>query len=704
MTTPIVLANDALRLDFSPDTGALTGLTAVGLDWPILDRPHLGLSFKLQVPNGRRHNNPVDGEKQKLTSHRLASDGTSVHFVWDGVDSLHAGRLDIRVEMEVRLESAKAVWSVTIVNQSGLVVEAVHAPYLGDLRHPPGSERFGMTLANYAGPNHLDLWPQMPNRRGYFGVDQPTVMGGFPPGTAAPMLPFALLRTDQQGLFVGIDSRSWDFVGPMAELLPGYRRSIDARVPEGDRIGQHEVQTRFGMVHLPYIQPGETRALTPIAIAPYRGTWHAGCDLYRNSTVRPPSAVPPAWVKEPHSWLQIHVNSPEGEARIAYRDLVPLAAELKKHGILGFQITGWNRGGQDQDNPSHDTDPLLGSWDDLRDAIRQIQALGVKVILFAKYTWADRHTEWFRQHLHRLAVTDPNGDYYVYKGYQYQTPAQLFDINTRRLIPMCFLSDEYLAICDAEFRKIVALGADGFLFDECMHHNPAFLCFHPDHGHRPGMPCYANDNHLIERFHRISDPVRPDFCFAGEALYDWEFAAYHLSYFRTDSTQHSPWHRYLRPEGAIMTAVTGFDDREMVAQCLLYRYIISYEPFNFKGRPEDYPLTLAYGKQMDALRAELRRWFWDGEFRDTQGATVTGADGKPHHPYTVFLPQGGGAPGLVIANYDLKDPAAFKVAIDGQDLATYRYRLIDDPTWKPALGGITIPARSAVVLVANHPR
>jgi hypothetical protein len=276
-----------------------------------------------------------------------------------------------------------------------------------------------MTLNGYSGPNNMELWPQMLNRRGYFGVDFPTVMGGYQ-GTTAPMNPFSLLRTEEKGLYVGIDASSWEFVGPMAELLPGHDRSIDSRVPDNDRIGQHEVYTRFGMVHMPYIQPGETRSLTPVAIAPYKGTWHTGCDIYRKSVVRPPSAVPPAWVREPHSWLQIHVNSPEGEARVSYRDLVPLAAEMKKHGIEGFQITGWNYGGQDQDNPCHDTDPLLGTWHELRDAIRQIQAMGVKVILFAKYTWGDRHTEWFRKHLHRLAVTDPYGDYYHYSK-QYHT-------------------------------------------------------------------------------------------------------------------------------------------------------------------------------------------------------------------------------------------------------------------------------------------
>jgi hypothetical protein len=196
-------------------------------------------------------------------------------------------------------------------------------------------------------------------------------------------------------------------------------------------------------------------------------------------------------------------------------------------------------------------------------------------------------------------------------------------------------------------------------------------------------------------------PANPDFCFAGEALYDWEFGAYHFSYFRTESTGHVPWFRYLRPRAAISTAVTGFDDREMIAQCLLYAYVISYEPFNFKGRPEDYPLTLEYGKKMDALRTELRRWFWDGECRDTLGARVTNADGKPHHPYSVFMPRDGGAPGVAIANYSPDKEVVLRLAIEGQDAAAYRYRLIDDAAWRSAADGVRIPARGAAVVISG---
>ena len=46
----LVLQNDTLRLTFDRARGALVGLAAVQTGWEILDRPHLGLSFRLLVP------------------------------------------------------------------------------------------------------------------------------------------------------------------------------------------------------------------------------------------------------------------------------------------------------------------------------------------------------------------------------------------------------------------------------------------------------------------------------------------------------------------------------------------------------------------------------------------------------------------------------------------------------------------------------
>lgn len=712
------LQNETLRLEFDRTTGALVGLTAHPSGWPILDRPNLGLSFRLLVPlasddpldvefaarMGRpqpsRRNNAVYGEKQALSDLQIAPDGTGAVFTWDNVVSELGGPLPIKVVLTVTLTARQAVYAVTVENRSPHIVENVYCPYLGDVQHPADAEWLKTFLYSYASAQEWSLWPTYQNFRGYFGSDYPVQFGPWGPSSGTPTAPYILLRGPHEGLYVGAAAASPELVAWHTELRPGYSSSIDARVPEERTIGGLDVATRFAAVHVPYIQPGETRDLTPVALEAYRGGWQHGSDIYkawRATWLK--IAEPPAWASEPHAWQQLHINSPEDELRLRFTDLPKMAEECARHGVRAIQLVGWNDGGQDQGNPSHSPDPRLGTYEELKEAIARCHALGVKIILFSKYTWADRATARFRSDLVRLAIKDPYGDYYHFGGYQYQTATQLLDINTKRLIPMCFLAEEYLAVADAEFRKTLDLGAAGILFDECLHHSPALLCFDESHGHRYGAPVYANDNRLIRNFARISGPVDPDFLYCGEACYDWEFQTYQLSYHRSENKKHIPLMRYLEPRAQLMTAVTGFNDRNMINQCLLYRYIISYEPYNFKGHLDDYPLTMAYGRQMDALRTELRDYFWDGEYRDVIGATVTTADGQPHHPYAVYLHRSTGQPGLVLANYDEHAAVTLHVALDsGEPLA--RYRLVDAPQWHSTADGIVLPPQSAAVAIA----
>ena len=109
------------------------------------------------------------------------------------------------------------------------------------------------------------------------------------------------------------------------------------------------------------------------------------CDIYktwRNTWIK--QAQPPAWASEPHAWQQIHINSPEDELRAALPRPAQVAEECARHGVKAIQLVGWNDGGQDQGNPSHDPDPRLGTLDELKEAIAECQALGVKIILFCQ--------------------------------------------------------------------------------------------------------------------------------------------------------------------------------------------------------------------------------------------------------------------------------------------------------------------------------
>lgn len=682
-----------LNLEFDRVHGALIGMTANDTGWCIQRRPELGLSWRLLVPiNEELRNNPVYGEKQALTSVTETED--ALCFVWKKIVSERAGELDITITVTVKAEQGQAVWYTDIDNRSPYTVEAAYSPYLGDLAHPEGSEWFKAFSYKYASAEDCNLWPTFDSQFGYYGLEYPTQYGRDSLSSGTPKAPFILLHNEMQGLYVGGKSGSSELVAWHLEHRPGWGSSIDARVSDRDEIEGTPVHTLFAPVHMCYIQSGEQRALTPIALEAYVGGWQKGADIYKSwRDTWMPTAVTPDWVREPHAWLQLHINSPEDELRLRYVDLPKVAAECAANGVSVIQLVGWNDGGQDQGNPSHSFDPRLGTFEELKQAITDCQALGVKIILFAKFVWADRGTKWFRDELHRYAVRDPYGDYYMHPGYRYFTPTQLLDINTKRLIPMCFGSQPYMDICMNEFKKFIDLDCDGFLFDECMHHTPAQLCFDTSHGHRYGWSVYERDRDFIKMLQKAPG-LRKDFLFAGEALYDWELEVYGLSYQRSEDKQFLPVTRYLRPHAAVMTAITGFEDRNMVNQCLMYRYIISYEPYNFKGWLHDFPVTLEYGKCMDALRAEYRKYFWDGEFRDSCGATVTQANGCTHHPYARFEAEDGSS-ALVICNYE-DEAVCVGAQLDAGELSNYR--LVDDAELKPIAGGIVIPARSAAIV------
>jgi hypothetical protein len=191
--------------------------------------------------------------------------------------------------------------------------------------------------------------------------------------------------------------------------------------------------------------------------------------------------------------------------------------------------------------------------------------------------------------------------------------------------------------------------------------------------------------------------------FSIEGAYDWEFENYALSYHRSEERTHLPLHRYTAPRQQMVTAATGFNDRNMINQCLLYRYMVSYEPWNFKGRLSDFPDTVLYGQRLQALREQARAWIWDGTFRDTVGASVVNqASGAEHHPYTVFE-DSDGTRAVCIANYD-GDAVDLTVRADQDAPRRWYARMLDEDDWSiVGDGSVTLPGRSAAVLLPREP-
>lgn len=689
----VKLRTENLLLVFSKDNGSLIQVKSNISGWVFHRRAELGLSWRLQVPlNEELKNNAVLGEEQILSG--IQENKDEVIFTWNNVRSKRTGILDISVTITVRIEDGQVVWYTEINNQSPYVVESVYSPYIGDVTPPDQSKLFEVFFESYNSKRTLSLWPVFEDNCGYWGVDYGTqyIKG-------VPEAPYVLLNNGKEGMYFGVKTDSCEMVSWHSELRPGYENSMDYKVPKEIVVNDEKVHIRFAAIHMPYIMPKEKRNLTPIIMDTYKGTWHYGTDIYKKWIEKYrmyTTANIPEWVLKPNSWLQFQMNSPEDELRMKFKELPGLAEECRKYGISAIQLVGWNYGGQDQNNPLHDPDHRLGTFEELKEAISKCQNMGIKIILFTKFTWADQATEWFRKELIKYSIKNPYGDYYWTDGYYYQTPAEQLGISSKPLIPMCFGSKEYLDICVNEFKKLIALNCDGILYDECQHHGPAYLCFDSTHEHRLGFPVYQNDRLLVREMSETAG-MRKDFLFSGEACYDWEATCYGLSYHRSQDAAYVPVTRYTRPFWPMMTAVTGFNDRNMINQCLLYRFLISYEPYNFKGKPCDCGRTIEYGNKVDEFRMKYKEYVWDAEFQDKKGAVVQTREGEEFYSYAVYRTEKRRYV-LVLANYSETQTICLNAKLENEDLN--RYRLVEDESWKEIADGIVIPPLSAALAIS----
>ncbi len=689
LSNEVVLQDKEVLAAFDASSGALTGFRRKSTQWAVQRRPELGISFRLLAPLPHRRDNFVLGQKQRAVEVKKISDH-QVRIEWKDLVSEHGGVLPMTFTATATLENGAVEFDSELINESPLWVETIDYPYLGDLASPTRETSLSSEHMWYDNLVRDELYPDFRNEKGYWGVDFPTKT------VESKQSLFCLIQSPQEGVYVAMRDPTQPYLLEFTfEQHPGTLDSISALVPQKDEISGVPVHLEFRACHFVFAHPHSTRKLAPVVLRGYSGDWHAGVDVYkqwRASWFQKPHIA--GWVTGVNSWQQLQVNTPEQDYSIPYRDLPKYIDECAANGVGAIQLVGWNIEGQDGGDPCLDTDPGLGTWQQLRDAIAYAQGKGVKIILFGKLNWADMTTEWFKKEFYKYACTDPYGIPYQQGGYSYITPVQLAGINNHRREVMDFLCPTYRELAAEQFQKILALGAAGWLFDEVCHHGPVEYSFSPDHGYTPPGYIYAGDLPMSRRLRAAADRVNPDFIFAGEGPQDWLMQYYPVSYFRINGGSR-PVARYIDPYAPLMVAVTGFDDREMLNLILLNRYIISYEPYNFKGALTDFPLTLEYGKKIDALRRRYKSYLWGAEFRDTLGAQVR-SDGA--HRYSVFVtPTGKRA--IVIVNEERDKSIAAELSLPNHGALSVASP--EQPEARRASEKIGVPPRSAVVVMES---
>jgi hypothetical protein len=189
----------------------------------------------------------------------------------------------------------------------------------------------------------------------------------------------------------------------------------------------------------------------------------------------------------------------------------------------------------------------------------------------------------------------------------------------------------------------------------------------------------------------------------GEGPNDMLSQYYPVNYVRTwdgslGEAAHTPAWKYVDPNAKIATCLIGWDDREMVNQCLAYGYIINYEPYNYKGRITDIPDTVAYGQEALKLRRKLWDYIWLGKFTDVVGAKVSVTNGGTDYIYSVFENRKNGERAVVVANQSATEKLSAQVTLESGS-SDFRLFKVESDGEEDSYGEIIVKPRSLVVLV-----
>jgi hypothetical protein len=680
----LVLESEQLRVTIDRNTGCVQEIVSMDKAWKLQGA---GLRLHVPAPEHRFH---------YLTEHNASrphidSDSRHATLTWNGFKSDRMGTLDIEVNQSIQLVEGGIHFSYEIRNGSSAVIESYTYPRLQGMRPPAGEKHMRQVAWGYSGMSSRSLWPSFGSEVGYYGYDTPAQLRTL--GTDSQ---FCMVLSDTRGLYLGYhDEHQKQAVQLCFSLSPAWVDSFNENATDPSRKGG---DSAIGLDpnHLCFIQPAASGHSAALVLQPFSGDWHVGADIYkawRKTWFQPP--VRPAWVEDVHSWQQIQINSAEDRLSFPYKDLPQYAEACKRWGVTAIQLTGWQNGGQDRNFPVHDIDPRLGTAQEFKDAIAASQKIGVKIILFNKYAWADVTARDYASEFRKFAIVDPYGDPYMFNGYNYDTPTQIAGINARHGVGMCMASPEWRKRALVEFRKSVDLGASGILYDECFWHMGPY-CFSRSHGHALPGAVFAGDVPLIDEFRTIVDAK--EFVFAGESPYDIELQTYDMSYFRINHG-FIPLGRYIDPFAPMSVAITGWNDRQMINACLLYRFCFSYEPRDFHGKLDEMPVTMRYGQMMDDMRRRHREWIWDAEFRDSQGARVL-VNGEPLETYAVYR-RSDGRRAVVFANMSDTNSIVCEVQLEEPSTAELRWFSPEQPDAKTWSGRLEMaPGTAAIVFEA----
>ncbi len=381
----------------------------------------------------------------------------------------------------------------------------------------------------------------------------------------------------------------------------------------------------------PAVVPGEKMTVEHYRMAVSDKDWRDVADSYRkwsNETWLAPSLdenkrLP---VKESirhlKGWQRIIMKHQFGEVYHKYADLPRLYDEGARYGIKMILLFGWWKEGMDNGYPGYEPDEELGGADALRAAIREINAKGGQVVLYANGQLIDTATDYYKTE--GWKYTKKNIEKSEYREfYRFSNNGTLLRVSGLKTFCLgCFGTENWRNQLVKIKDKHLDLASNGTFFDQfscCF-----YLCFDEthDHGNRIDLDPQLRADIIRE----IHNSLKDDEWFGSEWVLDRISTLLDFSHGCGFAMDYSPKRpdaypyifRYTFPE-IIISNRHAHDEKPIYRQELNYAFThgLIFDVGLYRCRAhsmDDFPNYSARIAQLNALREEYCDFFIDGKY------------------------------------------------------------------------------------------
>ena len=559
-----------------------------------LDYCQSGKNNELGVYSKDQNVPAVEREKDKLilTYSPLVAEDKSVH--------------DIMLRLEMDCHNQNIRFSAQITNRAQVRVNELQYPLFEFSRINGDFERDALVLPWGLGRKIKNPHKNAVSHTEYMAADYKNIWGTFSyPGLMS--MPWMSVESNGGLLYMGCHSENW--------RMTTFAVGTEPR-------GENDKRFLMTVCSDPAVCPGETVTYGGFVLAAFEGDWRKGADFYRSWADKTWNKSPvkkSESVKQLQGWQRIILKHQYGEIFHTYDELPALYAEGAKHGVNMILLFAWWEEGMDNGYPNYMPDPALGGANKLKRAIREINEMGGKVLLYANGHLIDTATDYYKNTGVHLTMKDIERNEYR-EFYKFSNNGTLLRFGHKTFATGCYATKGWCEKLLEVEKRHLSLGSNGTFFDQigiCFN-----LCFDDSHEH--GRRIDLDPAYRLEAVKNMRAQLSEDEWFGTEwvtdrltAQMDFTHGCGFGMYFSEDAYPHV--FRYTFPH-AILSNRLLHDEKDGWRRHLNYAFVhgLIFDVSIYRGRAESLeintPHYAEYIGYLVGLRKKYLPFFTDGEY------------------------------------------------------------------------------------------